>query len=90
MIKACVIGFPIKHSRSPMIHGHWLKLFGIEGEYGRVEVRPEELREFLGTLPERGYAGCNITLPTRSRLQLRAEPRRQGQAHRLDQHRLCA
>jgi len=63
MIKACVIGFPIKHSRSPMIHGHWLKQFGIDGEYGRVEVRPEELREFLGTLPERGYAGCNITLP---------------------------
>ncbi|MBL8791686.1 MAG: shikimate dehydrogenase [Rhizobiales bacterium] len=63
MIRACVIGFPIKHSRSPMIHGHWLKQFGIAGEYARVEVRPEELREFLGTLPERGLAGCNITLP---------------------------
>jgi shikimate dehydrogenase len=63
MIKACVIGFPIKHSRSPMIHGHWLKQFGISGDYSRVEVRPEELRQFLGTLPEQGYAGCNITLP---------------------------
>lgn len=63
MIKACVIGFPIKHSRSPMIHGFWLKHFGIAGEYTRVEVRPEGLRQFLGTLPEQGFAGCNITLP---------------------------
>jgi shikimate dehydrogenase len=63
MIKACVIGYPIKHSRSPLIHGYWLRQFGIDGQYDRCEIRPEALGEFLTTLPTRGYAGCNITLP---------------------------
>jgi len=63
MIKACVIGYPIKHSRSPMIHGYWLKAFGIDGSYEREEVHPDGLAEFLRSLPSRGLAGCNVTLP---------------------------
>lgn len=63
MKRACVIGWPIEHSRSPLIHTYWLKLYGIAGVYEKVAVRPEELAGFLGSLFERGYAGCNVTLP---------------------------
>ncbi|MGE0005539.1 MAG: shikimate dehydrogenase [Parvibaculaceae bacterium] len=61
--KACVIGWPIGHSRSPLIHGYWLRHYGIDGIYERVAVPPGELPAFLNTLAERGYAGCNVTLP---------------------------
>lgn len=63
MIRACVIGYPIKHSRSPMIHAHWLTHYGIDGSYERREVHPDQLREFLTSLNSQGLAGCNITLP---------------------------
>ncbi|WP_373502520.1 shikimate dehydrogenase [Aestuariivirga sp.] len=63
MIKACVIGWPISHSRSPIIHGYWLQKHGIEGAYTREPVEPERLAAFLGSLVQNGYAGCNVTLP---------------------------
>jgi shikimate dehydrogenase len=61
--KACVIGWPIAHSRSPMIHGYWLKKYGIEGSYTKEAVKPEDLETFLGSLAANGYAGCNVTVP---------------------------
>jgi shikimate dehydrogenase len=60
---ACVIGWPITHSRSPLIHGYWLKAYGIEGSYTKEAVRPEELGAFLASLAERGFVGCNVTVP---------------------------
>lgn len=63
MIKACVIGWPISHSRSPLIHGYWLKQHGIEGSYTRQPVEPEALAEFLNGLASNGFAGCNVTIP---------------------------
>jgi len=63
MKKAAVIGWPIEHSRSPMIHGHWLKKHGIGGSYVKIAVRPEEAARFFASLAERGMAGCNVTLP---------------------------
>jgi shikimate dehydrogenase len=63
MKKACVIGWPISHSRSPLIHGYWLKRYGIEGAYSRVPVEPSELSSFIASLRANGYAGCNVTIP---------------------------
>ena len=63
MKKACVIGWPIKHSRSPLIHGYWLKEHRIEGRYEKVAVRPEELAAFLESLAANGFQGCNVTVP---------------------------
>ena len=63
MIRACVIGWPIAHSRSPMIHGHWLATHGIDGTYTKEAVRPEEAAAFLHGMGERGLAGCNVTIP---------------------------
>jgi len=60
---ACVIGWPISHSRSPLIHNYWLKQYGINGVYRREAVPPEEFTDFVTKLPERGYVGANITLP---------------------------
>ena len=63
MKRACVIGWPVAHSRSPVIHRYWLKLYGLDGAYEMEAVRPEEIGGFLGSLRERGYAGANVTLP---------------------------
>lgn len=63
MIQACVIGWPIAHSRSPLIHGYWLHRYGIDGSYTKRAVPPEEIDGFLGALAEQGLAGCNVTLP---------------------------
>ena len=63
MRAACVIGWPVKHSRSPMIHGYWLRKYGIAGEYRREAVTPEDLSGFVAGLAERGYVGANVTLP---------------------------
>lgn len=61
--KACVIGWPISHSRSPIIHGYWLKRYGIAGTYERVPVKPEDLPGFFARLRDNGFVGCNVTLP---------------------------
>jgi shikimate dehydrogenase len=63
MKRACVIGWPVAHSRSPLIHGHWLKHYGIEGAYERAPVAPDGVAAFLRDLPERGYVGANVTVP---------------------------
>jgi shikimate dehydrogenase len=63
MKQACVIGWPIQQSRSPLIHGHWLKTYGIEGRYDRVAVPVGEAGAFVRSLAERGLEGCNVTAP---------------------------
>jgi shikimate dehydrogenase len=63
MIKACVIGWPVAHSRSPLIHNHWIKQHGISGQYDKVAVEPEHLAQFFEGVRRGEYAGCNVTLP---------------------------
>ena len=60
---ACVIGWPVDHSRSPLIHNYWLKTYGITGEYRREAVPPDQFSAFIKSLSERGYAGANVTVP---------------------------
>lgn len=62
-VKACVIGWPIEHSRSPLVHGHWLAKYGIDGSYTREAVSPGSLAEFVNAMPGSGFAGCNVTVP---------------------------
>jgi len=63
MKQACVIGWPIEQSRSPLIHGHWLKTYGIAGRYDRVAVPAGEAAAFVHALAARGLEGCNVTAP---------------------------
>lgn len=67
MKKACVIGWPISHSRSPLIHNYWLKLYGIAGEYCRLPVEPAGLERFIADLQRSEFAGCNVTIPHKER-----------------------
>ena len=60
---ACVIGWPVEHSRSPLIHNYWIKQLGLSAEYRREAVPPEKFAEFISTLAKRGYVGANVTLP---------------------------
>jgi len=62
-LKAAVVGWPVAHSRSPALHGYWLKTYGINGTYERLPVKPEDLAVFLRGLAEQGYAGVNLTVP---------------------------
>lgn len=63
MIKAFVIGQPIQHSRSPLIHGHWLKQYGLRGSYEPIEVAPDTLPAFLDRVRGGEFAGGNVTVP---------------------------
>ena len=63
MQKAFVIGWPIAHSRSPLIHGYWLKKYASSGQYEKRPVKPEELPKFIQLIREGIFAGCNVTVP---------------------------
>jgi len=60
---AGVMGWPVGHSRSPVLHGHWLRRYGIAGAYVPLPVRPKDLGAALRGLPVLGFAGCNLTVP---------------------------
>jgi shikimate dehydrogenase len=62
-IRAFVIGHPIGHSRSPILHGHWLKRYGLNGRYEAIDVAPEDLARFTGAMRESGFVGGNVTIP---------------------------
>lgn len=69
LTKAFVCGYPIRHSRSPLIHGHWLREFGIAGDYRAIEVPPEDFAAFLDRLKagDAEFAGGNVTIPHKER-----------------------
>ena len=60
---ACLIGWPVAHSRSPLIHKHWLETLGIDGDYRAEALPPEAVTDFLTHLAGRGYVGANVTIP---------------------------
>jgi shikimate dehydrogenase len=61
--KAFVVGHPIAHSRSPLIHGHWLKQHGLAGSYERIDVAPTEFERFFRGFAASGFSGGNVTIP---------------------------
>ncbi len=65
-----VIGDPIAHSKSPLIHGFWLAKLGIDAEYRACHVRPEELADYFAqrrTDPD--WRGCNVTIPHKEKVR---------------------
>ena len=79
---AGVMGWPIKHSRSPRLHGFWLDKYKIDGAYVPMAVRPEELPAALRALPKLGFAGTNLTVPHKE-LALQALDRVDALARRI-------
>ena len=60
---AGVMGWPVAHSRSPLLHNFWLDRYGIDGAYVPFAVRPREVARALRALPNLGVAGVNVTVP---------------------------
>lgn len=60
---AGVMGWPVDHSRSPQLHGHWLERYRIDGAYVPLAVPSEGLESAVRALPCLGFRGCNVTIP---------------------------
>lgn len=68
MKRAAVIGHPISQSKSPLIHNHWIKKYGLEAEYGAIDIAPENLQKELIRLVDKKYAGFNVTIPHKEKI----------------------
>ncbi len=60
---AGVIGHPIAHSKSPKLHGYWLKRYNLTGHYIPMDVAQKDLQQTLELLPKLGFVGLNVTIP---------------------------
>jgi shikimate dehydrogenase len=60
---AAVMGFPVMHSRSPLLHNYWFKHYKLAGTYVPLAIRPEGLTAALRALAPLGFAGTNLTIP---------------------------
>ncbi|NVK33578.1 MAG: shikimate dehydrogenase [Rhodobacteraceae bacterium] len=61
--KIAITGWPVTHSRSPLVQGYWLEKYGIEGSYVKHAVEPEDAETFYQDLAKSGLSGCNVTVP---------------------------
>jgi shikimate dehydrogenase len=71
---ACVIGWPVAHSRSPLIHGYWIKQHKLDAVYRSEQIEPGAFGDFLHRLAEHGYVGANITIPHKEAALAMSEP----------------
>ncbi|MEE9313895.1 MAG: shikimate dehydrogenase [Rhizobiaceae bacterium] len=62
-IHTFVTGWPVEHSRSPLIHRHWIKIYGLSGDYEKLPCSELEFPKFLKDLPKSIYRGGNVTIP---------------------------
>jgi shikimate dehydrogenase len=60
---AGVCGFPIGHSKSPVLFAHWFREHGIPGHYVPLRIAPEAFETVLRALPRAGFRGVNVTVP---------------------------
>ncbi len=63
MKRAGVIGWPVAHSLSPVLHGYWLKQYGIEGSYEKIPAAPDDFGATIARLRGEGFVGVNVTVP---------------------------
>jgi len=76
----CVIAWPAGHSRSPLIHNYWIKQHGLDAEYRREEVPPENFADFVAHLRDHGYIGANVTIPHKEPVLQLSEPDERARA----------
>src|SRR4051794_14217649 len=60
---AGVMGWPVMHSRSPLLHNYWLQQHQLAGTYLPLAIKPDGLPAALRALHPLGFAGCNLTIP---------------------------
>lgn len=61
--KAAIVGWPVAHSLSPVLHGYWLEKYGIDGAFERVPAEPGQFEAVIAELRAKGFAGVNVTVP---------------------------
>ena len=85
---AGVLGWPIGHSKSPRLHGHWLRRHGIAGYYVPIALAPEDFEAGFRALPRLGFRGVNVTIPHKERaLALATEISERAARDRRGEHR---
>lgn len=65
---AAVIGHPVAHSKSPNVHGYWLRKYGLKGHYIPMDIEPDKLADLLPRLADLGFVGANVTIPHKERV----------------------
>lgn len=65
---AGVIGHPVAHSKSPNVHGYWLRKYGLKGHYVPIDIAPEKLADLLPRLADLGFVGANVTIPHKEKV----------------------
>jgi shikimate dehydrogenase len=65
---AAVIGHPVAHSKSPNVHGYWLRKYGLKGHYIPMDIAPEKLSDLLPRLTDLGFVGANVTIPHKEKV----------------------
>jgi shikimate dehydrogenase len=60
---AGVVGWPVMHSRSPLMHNYWMEQQGLQGTYVPLAIKPGELELALRAMHPLGFSGCNVTIP---------------------------
>lgn len=65
--RAALLGYPVSHSLSPTMHMHWIKTYGLDAHYGAMAVAPEGFEAALRALVDRGFMGCNLTMPLKEK-----------------------
>jgi shikimate dehydrogenase len=74
------MGWPAKQSRSPKLHGYWIKRYNIDGDYRVAEIPPEEFPAFVQSLAKNGYVGGNVTMPHKDVAFALSEPDERARA----------
>tara|TARA_A100001015_G_scaffold106131_1_gene117799 strand:+ start:559 stop:1053 length:495 start_codon:yes stop_codon:yes gene_type:complete len=63
-----IIGNPIKHSLSPVLHEYWFKKYNIEADYSIIEASDEDLPQIIEKVKQGNYSGINVTLPFKQKI----------------------
>ncbi len=71
--RAFIVGHPVAHSRSPLIHGFWLQELGLAGSYEKIAVRSEDLVGFVRGMRDAGFVGGNVTVPHKAEIMALAD-----------------
>ena len=63
-----IIGKPIKHSLSPVLHNYWFEKYEIEANYSLIDTNENELSSIVDKVRDKTYSGINITLPYKQKI----------------------
>ena len=66
--KFCIIGKPVSHSLSPILHNYWFKKYNIDAEYNLLEINENEIKDVIDKIKNKELDGLNITLPYKRKI----------------------